>query len=190
MRRERFICSSLAKARSRATGVLKFASSMACWSLARSGSCRSLAFVCFNSLRSFKVFLLRAPLDVPWDCPIGLLQTALFWIVVEFNWVCCSKNKDTTKQTIWQLSCLQNILSSGGPHLDCHGRSAGFAPRVAGEQFNERTTRLRRVEKSCVGRAHSREHLAVAGQGAGHEGTEIGHPRAGLDATPCGSEQQ
>jgi len=63
-------------------------------------------------------------------------------------------------------------------------------PRIAGEQLDEHTTRLRRVKQSRIGRACSSEDSAVAGQCAGDEGTEIGHRRAGLDAPPGGSKQQ
>jgi hypothetical protein len=75
-----------------------------------------------------------------------------------------------------------------GPHLHRHGRSPRFMPRVAGKRLDERAARLRRHKQSRVRRG--RENLAVVGQCAGHERTEIGHRGAGLNAPVGGAEQQ
>jgi hypothetical protein len=74
------------------------------------------------------------------------------------------------------------------PHLDGHGCSPRFMPRVPGKQLDERAARLRHRKQSRVRRTNRREDLAVVGQCAGHERTEIGRRGARLNAAAGGAK--
>ena len=53
---------------------------------------------------------------------------------------------DLRRHADFEVEAVLRHSRGGVPHLDCHDRSAGFAPGIAGEQLDEHATRLRRVK--------------------------------------------